>query len=274
MPYAAYLRAYEPLASFSGAERDRLEQYVGRDDRPDWHQVLAREQAAAIGRALATPPRIAPDEDAADAYVIVEGGAVLVCPVQDRLRCWLALSELREELPESVAEAFVPASVSAQAELDFAIWQADNPAVTARILTSTWHIPARWFVPFHVDERRLDLDNSARSLLYRTPMVDARRRVARTARALRQARVDGSVLKAIEDLGRWLEAFHPHGVVELDYGGLVHCVAAEALRSDDSPADVAAAVAAIADGDTTRATLAYRRVINRWERVQAQEHAS
>jgi hypothetical protein len=34
------------------------------------------------------------------------------------------------------------------------------------------------------------------------------------------------------------------------------------------------AVAAIADGDTARAAQAYRRVIERWEPVQAREHAS
>jgi hypothetical protein len=274
VPYAAYLRVYEPLASFSGTERERLEEYVARADRPDGHHLLAREQAAAIGRALATPPVIAPAEEAVDAYVIAEGGTVLVCPVQDRLRCWIALGELREGLPESVADVFVPASVAVQAELDFASWQVDNPPATARILTSTWHVPARWFVPFHFGQRTLDLDSGARSLTYRTPMVEARRRVARTARVLRRAHVDGSVLAAIEDLGRWLEEFHPHGMVELDYGGLVHCVADDDLRSDDSPGDVAAAVAAIAEGDNTRATLAYRRVISRWEQVQVREHAS
>lgn len=273
-PYAAYLRVYEPLASFAGAERDRLETYIARGDRPDRHQVLAREQAAALGRALAFPPRIAPDEDSTDAYVIIEGGAALVCPVQDRLRCWIALDELQDGMPESVADVFAPAPITAQAELDFAIWQADNPSTTSRILTSTWHVPARWFVPFHSDERVLVLGTGARSLTYRTPMVEARRRVARTARVLRRAEVDGAVLVAIEDLGRWLEEFHPHSVVELDYGGLVHCVADGDLRADDSPGDVAAAVAAIAEGDTTRASLAYRRVIARWERVQAREHAS
>jgi len=274
VPYAAYMRVYEPLTSFSGAERQRLDDFLSRDDRPDRHRVLAAEQAAALGRALATPPKGAPDDDATDAYVIVDGSAVLACPVQERVRCWLALRELCEGLPDSVADVFAPAALTTQAELDFAVWQASHSSTTVRILTSTWHIPARWFVPFHSTERMLQLDSGTRSLIYRTPMVEARRRVARTARMLRQAQIDGTVLESIDHLGRWLENFHPHGLVELDYGGLVQCVADDDLLADDSPGDIAAAVAAIADGDTAGASLAYQRVITRWERIQAREHAS
>jgi hypothetical protein len=274
VPYAAYLRVYEPLAAFSGAEHDRLEAYVAASDRPDRHQVLAREQAAALNRALVTPPRAAPEVESADAYVIRDRGVVQICPVQDRLRCWIALAEMREELPEAIAEAFLPAALSGQTELDFAVWQAEHPAVVPRILTSTWHIPARWFVPFGSAERTLALGHGVRSLVYRTRMVEARRRVARTARVLREARVEGAVRTSIDDLGRWLEEFHPHGLVELDYGGLVYYLDDDELRADDSPGDVAAAVAAIADGDITRATEAYQRAIRRWEPVQARERAS
>lgn len=274
VPYAAYLRVYEPLTAFSEAERDRLEAYVAAPSRPDRHLVMAREQAAALNRALLTPPRVAPEVDGGDAYLIRDRGVVQVCPVQERLRCWVALGELREELPEAVAEAFLPSTVSSQAELDFAVWQADHPTVYPRILTSTWHIPARWFVPFASAERTLTLGHGLRSLVYRTRMVDARRRLARTARVLREAQVEGVVRTSIDDLGRWLEEFHPHGLVELDYGGLVYYLDDEQLRGDDSPGDVAAAVAAIADGDLDRATDAYQRVVTRWEPVQARERAS
>lgn len=274
VPYAAYLRVYEPLAAFSGAERDRLEAYVATGDRPDRSQVLAREQAAALNRALATPPRVVPEVESPDAYVIRDGGRIQVCPVQDRLRCWIALGELRDELPEAVAEAVLPSALSDQAELDFAVWQTDNLAFASRIMTSTWHVPARWFVPFGSAERTLTLGHGVRSLVYRTRMVEARRRVARTAQVLKRAEVDGVVRTAIEYLGRWLEEFHPHGLVELDYGGLVYYLGDDDLRADDSPGDVAAAVAAIADGDVTRATHAYHRAIRRWDQVQAREHAS
>ena len=274
MPYAAYLRVYSPLAAFADGERRRLERYAEGATVPNRHEMLAREQAASLTRALATPPLIAPADESPDAYVVRDGDVVFVCPVQDRLRCWIAISEFQSGLPDSIVDAFLPPAAIGQAEFDYAIWQADHSAAVPHILTAAWHVPARWFVPFRSSERDLTIGPEQRSLVYRTRMVEARRRVARAARALRQGEVNASVLAALEDLGRWLESFHPHGWVELDYGGLVDCVTDDDLHSDDSPGDVAAAVAAIADGDTRRAAQAYRRVVDRWEPVQAREHAS
>lgn len=274
MPYAAYLRVYEPLAAFPDADRARLADYAEEAAVPNRSQVLAREQAASLARTLATPPVVAPVEESSDAYLLRDGDSLLVCPVQDRLRCWVAINELQASLPETITDAFLPLSPTGQAEFDYAFWQADHGTAIPHILTSTWHVPPRWFVPFRSSERDLTIEQEQRSLVYRTRMVEARRRLARAARALRRGAVDGSVLEAVEDLGRWLEAFHPHGWIELDYGGLVHCVSDEQLRADDSPGDIAVAVRAIADGDTARAAQAYRRVIERWEPVQAREHAS
>ena len=36
----------------------------------------------------------------------------------------------------------------------------------------------------------------------------------------------------VEQVGRWLEEFHPRSLVELDYGGLVHLLGAEALAAE------------------------------------------
>ena len=60
-----------------------------------------------------------------------------------------------------------------------------------------------------------------RSLVYRTAMAQARRRVARALQVLRKALPDGPTVTSVEALGRWLEEFHPRSLVELDYGGLV-----------------------------------------------------
>ena len=37
-------------------------------------------------------------------------------------------------------------------------------------------------------------------------------------------------------VGRWLEEIHPHSLVELDYGGLVHLASDDALCGDQSVA--------------------------------------
>ena len=75
----------------------------------------------------------------------------------------------------------------------------------------------------------------------------------------------------IEDLGRWLEAFHPHSLVELDYGGLVHLMEDEALREDQSVADIADSVAALGRGDAAAATAGYERVTARWRPIASVE---
>lgn len=274
VPHAAYLRVYEPLAAFTDDDREWLGRYTAEATVPNRHQVLVREHAASLARTLATPPLVAPLEESREAYLLRDSDSLLACPVENRLRCWIAISEFRASLPDSVAEAILPQGPTSQAEFDYAIWQADHPAAVPHILTSAWHVPAHWFVLFTSKERNVTTELEQRSVVYQTRMVDARRRVARAARTLRKAEVSGAVLEAVEDLGRWLEVFHPHGAVELDYGGLVHCVSDDVLRADDSPSDVAAAVSAIADGDATRAVRAYRRVTDRWEPVQARGHAS
>ena len=78
----------------------------------------------------------------------------------------------------------------------------------------------------------------------------------------------------VEDLGRWLEEFHPRSVVELDYGGLVHLLDDEALAADQSARDVADALAALARGDASGAAAAYDRIITRWQSASFVESAN
>jgi hypothetical protein len=276
-PYAAYLRVYEPLKAFSRQERARLAARFGTataGSGAERDRVLAAEQSAAMQRVTFSPQHVVPAEESDEAYVLHTDGGLLFCPREDRLRSWVALAEFRGELPDHLLDHFVPAQLVGKADLDFAAWRARNPGAVPHILTSTWHIPARWFVIFVSDERMLQLTPESRSLLYRTSMANARRRAARALRAIQKAYDDGDVVESLEEIGRWLEEFHPHSVVELDYGGLVTLVDDATLREDDSPRDVALAVEALKQGDIERATDAYRRLAQRWEAVQALEHAS
>src|SRR5262249_27362426 len=157
----------------------------------------------------------------------------------------------RRELPRPFAEACLPRVVLDQAEADFARWRNENGRTAASIETSTWHVPPRWFVPFVPEERvlRVSPERGERVLLYRTPMVEARRRVARGLRVLRSTVVESPFVMAVENLGRWLEEFHPRSQVELDYGGLVHLMADDELVEDRSVADVAEGIASLQRGD-------------------------
>jgi hypothetical protein len=199
--------------------------------------------------------------------------------------------------------------VADEVESDFEQWKRGSATLLPYILSSTWHVPLAWFVAFAPAERRLLLGPPtaepvakrsapasrrgnrpdagggapttappARTLLYVTSMGQARRRVAKAIRTMRGAGAGdgfevGLEAGVVATLGRWLDEFHPHALVELDYGGLVHLVDDETLRSDESVAEVAAAL----DGmrrDRAVALAMYERVQARWRSVRALEKAN
>jgi hypothetical protein len=271
VPYASYLRIYEPLQAFPEPARSQWADYAAGGNG------VVAEHRQALANLVSTPPVPVPAHESSEAFVATENGATYVCPWETRLRSWVALEELQEGLPDSVVDAFLPRIVVEQAEADFARWRERHGVVLPRILTSTWHVPLWWFVVVSGERRRLTLSGrwpAERSLSYRTPMVEARRRVARALHSLRRTVDDGLVTAGVENLGRWLEEFHPKALVELDYGGLVNLVDNAALENDRSADDVAEALVALARGEPELAMSAYRRLLERWRAVQAYEHAN
>jgi hypothetical protein len=276
-PYAVYLRVYEPLTAFPEPARSGWAAYARGTGAPGRVAALAAEHRDGVVNLLARPPLPVPPHESEHAFVAARDGTVLVCPWETRLRCWVALADFKDGLPEPVVSCFLPRTVVEQAETDYESWRELNPDRVPHILTATWHVPLRWFVLFDAQERVLDLGSGepdGRSLLYRTPMVQARRRIARGFRTLQRTVEDGPVVEGVGELGRWLEAFHPRSLVELDYGGLVHLIDDEELRADHSAADVAEALRALSDGEAGSAAAAYERLMLRWRTVQAYEHAN
>jgi hypothetical protein len=272
-PYASYLRVYQPLAAFGEPERRSWEAYASSAEVPDRSTGVLAEHWRSLLNLLGKPPLPVPPHESQDAFVLVVDRAPLICPWQTRLRSWVALEDMRHKLPPSMVGLFLPAVVVEQAMVDLDRWRTQNPDITPHILTSTWHVPVRWFAAFADEERVLRLGNE-RSLYYRTPMVEARRRIARALRVLRSTVEDGPLAAGVENLGRWLEEFHPRSYLELDYGGLVHLLDDEALSHDHSARDVTQGLAALAAGDSTSAVGAYERMMERWRTVRALEHAS
>ncbi|GGX15412.1 hypothetical protein [Streptomyces lomondensis] len=267
VPYATYLRVYEPLAAFPEPERGHWARYARRTDRPSYQDELRR----ALADLAPTPPVPVPVHESEDAFVLDVDGVVCVCPWRTRLRGWLALEDLSEELPPPVLDAVLPPVLRRQAAQDYERWLAINPDARPWIRTATWQVPINWFVLVSDEEREYDKGASAGSppvLRYRTPMVQARRRVARGLRALKEAMDEGPLIDGLVDVGRWLEEFHPRSLVELDYGGLVHALPAGALEDDHSAADVAEGIAALRRGDGTAAGAAYGRLVERWRSVR------
>ncbi len=378
LPYAAYLRVYEPLTAFGEPDRSRWASYAASAGRLRRASAIQAEHEQAMRRLCAVPPIVAPARESEDAYVRRADGVVYICPWQTRLRSWLALGRLRATLPPSLTDTFVPRRIADVAAADFARWHSHAPSIRTHILTSTWHVPLAWFVPFGPPERWLVLGGGAgsdgaqataaatRTLIYVTTMAQARRRVARALDAVRRglspdshphregrpggghhAEADAgdsggdtgrpsggaptddtappgavphrgrgrhaggsrpgdttrhgraprhgersrhadtgrpaadpagtppsAAAGEIEEVGRWLEEFHPHSLVELDYGGLVHMLDDGALRADQSVAEVAAAITGLETGELELAVAMYQRLRDRWRALQAAESAS
>lgn len=300
-PYAAYLRVYEPLSAFPEPDRSVWARYVNSADRPRRVVALEAEHGAAIHRLVAVPPVVAPARESADAYVRRTTDMTFVCPWQTRLRSWMAFSAFRATLSRTVADAFAPRVVAEQAEVDFERWKRRGDTLRPYIQSSTWSVPFAWFIPFAATERCLVLGAPAepegeprapdtsrgrssvrpgaaggpttavptRTLIYVTSMAAARRRTAAASKALRIATGDyGFAIGDVATLGRWLEGFHPQGLVELDYGGLVHLMDDDALRADESVAEVAAVFERMAR-DPVVARAMHERLRSRWRSVQA-----
>ncbi|MEU8539978.1 hypothetical protein AB0C52_08260 [Streptomyces sp. NPDC048717] len=313
VPYASYLRVYEPLAAFPEPERSHWARYAGRPvaELPDAQTELRRSLAALVP----VPPVPVPAEESGEAFVTAVDGTVLICPWRTRLRGWLALAQLEgQALPAPLLDAMLPPVVRTRLTADHERWLAGNPDARPWIRDAAWRVPLRWFVLFTDEEReyvprgaadaRVDagtgpvpdargdageeegegsegtgavarpVPGAAPVLRYRTSMAQARRRLARALKALRESIEEGPMTEGLVDVGRWLEEFHPRALVELDYGGLVHAVGAEALAADHSAADVAEGIEALRAGDGDGAMAAYERFAERWRAVRDLQFAN
>ncbi|MGW6568511.1 hypothetical protein [Streptomyces sp. NPDC054975] len=283
VPYASYLRVYEPLGAFPEPERGHWAQYARRERTPTAQDELRRS----LADLLPIPPVPVPVHESGDAFVADVDGVVVVCPWRTRMRAWLALEELgrarevepgRAPLPAPVLDAMLPPVVRAQVAADHERWRERNPDARPWIRTAVWQVPVRWFTLFADAEREYvpgDPEGGVAPVFrYRTPMVEARRRLARALRALRESIDEGPLTEGLVEVGRWLEEFHPRALVELDYGGLVHALSPERLAADRSAADVAEGIAALRDGDGEAASEAYGRLAERWREIRNLQFAN
>jgi hypothetical protein len=270
VPYAAYLRVYEPLAAFPQPERTHWVDYAGRNDHPGAQDELRRS----LADLLLVPPVVVPVRESADAFIAEVDGVICVCPWRTRLRGWLALAEAEEELPEPVLEAALPPVVRRAATADYERWLERNPDARPWIRSALWHVPVRWFLLFGDEEREHGKADGDLLLRYRTPMVRARRRVARSLKLLRTELEQGPLAEGLVEVGRWLEEFHPRSLVELDYGGLVYTIPEGRLAADHSAAEAADGLEALRAGDVERAGEIYEQLADRWRAVRERQFAS
>ena len=276
--FAASLRVYEPLAAFEGAEREHWEQYVRAGAQLPRQAACALEQGAIAAALVHRRVPVLGDH----AHILEVDGVTLVSPWRTTLRAQEALLDFCAELPDLVVEAFTSRTLLETAEVELDRWRAEHDTVITHVRTCAWQVPLRWFVLVDPQEKQVCLGEpveatvrrTGRSLVYRTAMSRARRRVAQALAVIRTALQDDAVSEGLEDLGRWLEEFHPRSLVELDYGGLVHLLDDAELTQDESARDMALALEHLQAGDGAEASVAYQRMTARMKALQAVESAN
>ncbi|HET9516626.1 MAG TPA: hypothetical protein VFO77_02745 [Actinoplanes sp.] len=275
--FASYLRVYEPVTAFDRDRQAFWRRYAQEGRALGPAEGPARQRTAvleALGAGWTRLPDL-PDE----AYLLEFDETLLVCPWNLRLRVAEAALSARDGVPSVLADAFVPPVLAGQARAVVEDWRSGAKVLEHGVLrvheqVATWGVPLRWFAFVDLVDRDLVMAEGSRSLRYRTPMSDARRRAHRAVSVLRKSLGDAPITEAVEEGARWLEEFHPRSVVELDYGGLVRLLPGDELAADDSPGLVAAGLTALSRGDAEAATEAYEKLVARWRAVQLLERCN
>jgi hypothetical protein len=281
---ASYLRVYEPMAAFSPDEQRRWQALREKAGSPAPAATAVPSPSSVPGRlrieqterrmAVKSAVRGVLDIDDDLALLDVVDGLLLACPLRTRTRALVAAEEFRESLPPRVWQAFLSHSLATATISGLDALRGEQPDLKLHVLSCTYLVPLPWFVPFDPADRVLVTGLGERSSRCVTRMSAARRRVARSLLVLRKHFPQAPTVAGLEQLGRWLEEFHPHARLELDYAGLVALLTDNQLREDTSVADVAAAIAALDAGDTGAAGAAYERVTERWRGPHGLETAS
>jgi hypothetical protein len=201
-----------------------------------------------------------------DAFLVTWGSQLYVCPRNFRLRMLEGMLAFSNAFPDT---GLIPQDELVEASTHLEAMRDAAPEMRSYILTSPWHVPVRWFAPFLHAEREVYDTRDGLSIRYRTLMSDAQDRVERAAQIVAGAGFEAAVVSQIKSLVSWLDAFPRDAMLELDYGAVAELFPEGDLVLDESAADVAASLLAVAHGDMEEAALHYEVLMRRWGRAQA-----
>ncbi|OLF07906.1 hypothetical protein [Actinophytocola xanthii] len=290
-PFVAYLRVYEPLSSFPDAVARPLREAL-ETGHLDHATVGERERDLWLRSQLSTPPAMLPGErpngepspraqrdllvlDPAEVPVdqATVGPGPLVCPLDVRARSAAALVGFLTSAHPALRHVALPGPVEAVREKAATVLSG-LPGGAVHVVSTTWTVPLPWFTLVDPQRRHLVVatrDDPRRQVCWRVAMADARRRVAKAHSLAQRMLGDQGPTKVLEDTGRWLEHFHAHSAVELDYGGLVQLLDDKDLAEDTSAADVHAIVGALEREDVEEIAARFERLRDFWGELAVRE---
>jgi hypothetical protein len=199
-----------------------------------------------------------------DAWIAEWNGGRYVCPRRPHLRVLEGVLGLFHHLEVFGKAVIIPEDVARQAERELRRLRATEPDIRSHILTSAWHVPVRWFVPFAAEDRIYTSNGSGGEIRYRTTVSKASERVNKAAEVMTAAGLPDNLITEINNLGMWLAEFPAESMVELDYGGVAEMFDPAGLAIDESAFDVWASLNALASGNMDEAGRYYAELMSRW----------
>lgn len=238
---SAHLRVYEPIESLG--------------------QVIPHRAGMRVDRL--GPYGLVAESLVDDALVVEWRGRRFACPRFPRLRMLEGVLAMHNAYRHPAGGDLIPESVAARASEELEQLQARRPTARSHILTSAWHVPLRWFVPFSPEERHLS-GTSYPEVRYRADLSDALDRLRRAIRILSEIELVEVAEQEVGEVMGWLAEFPAGSMVELDFGGAGRMLGPEELVLENSVGDVWEALEALEARDWVRAGEAYTTVVERW----------
>jgi hypothetical protein len=196
-----------------------------------------------------------------DAYTTEWRGKVYRCPRTPMVRMLEGLLALRAASSQLGPPLFPQSTADEARDLLQALKKSDGGV--AHILTSAWHVPIRWFVPFAPDQREI-VDTPERHIRYRQLVDDGLGRLDQAIGILGRSDIPPAITAEVRELRAWLGDFPRSAMVELDYGSVARFFADVELALDQSVADLWASLDALEAGNWHTAGERYAALVERW----------
>ena len=204
-----------------------------------------------------------------DALVTEWAGRRFACPRHPRLRMLEGVLALHNT-SRHVGAGLVPEATARRAGAELKALQARHPEARSHILTSSWHVPVRWFVAFSPEEREVPRRPEGRpGIRYRTSIRAALERLETAVGILKEAELPDAVIEEVVELVEWLSEFPLDSMVELDYGSVADLFSPADLVMDESVAEVWNSLDALAREEWEEAGEHYGSVLTRWSSAVA-----
>ncbi len=210
-----------------------------------------------------------------DAFEADWNGRRWICPRYPRLRMLEGLLAFRNAYPGMTGSLLAPEPVVVRAAADLEGYYDRHPRARSHILTSSWHVPLRWFAAFEPGQREVvEAKDGKRRIRYRTSLPSAKERLDSAIAVLDDVGFEDGVVDQVRELLTWLEGFPEDALLELDYGTVAELFSEGQLVMDESASDVEASLAALELGDFEEAGRRYASAAGRWAGAQSLMYAN